>query len=110
MSKNLDNNKLFRNVPTTFLVDESDFLHVSGRCGIILNIHLMDSPMKLRVTSLTLIWVAGVVILPPPLLPYWFSFNNSKIVKAVTLAAFSNILLVTFVTNLISLTRPSLQT
>ena len=41
----------------------SDFIHVSGRCGILINIHLMDSSVKLRVTSLTLIWVARVVTL-----------------------------------------------
>ena len=41
----------------------------------------------------------------------WFSLNNSKAVKGVTLlfAAFSNILLETSVPNLVSLTHPSLQ-
>ena len=51
----------------------------------------------------------GVVILPLPLC--WFSFNSSKMIKAVTLGFCSihNILLETFVPNLVSLTRPSLQ-
>ena len=39
--------------------------------------------------------------------PSWFSLNNSKMVKAVThVAAFSNILLVTFMPNLVSITPP----
>ena len=46
---------------------------------------------------------------PPP--PSWFSLNNSKTIKAITLnfAAFSNILLKTFVPYLVSITRSSLQ-
>ena len=47
-----------------------------------------------RTTFLTLIWVRGA-ILPPPPLPHlsWFSLNNSETIKAATLAcaAFSNI-------------------
>ena len=41
----------------------------------------------------------------------WFSLNNSETVKAVTchFAIFSNISLETFMPNLVSLTRPSLQ-
>ena len=35
--------------------------------------------------SLTLNWVGGVVLPRPPLPPSWFSLNNSKMVKAVTL-------------------------
>ena len=45
------------------------------------------------------------------LLPCWFSLNNLEMVKAAALAfaVFSNILLETFVPNLVFLTRPSLQ-
>ena len=49
---------------------------------------------------LTLTWVGD------NLLPCWFSLNNSEMVKTVTL---SNILLDTFLPNLVSLPRPSLQ-
>ena len=43
--------------------------------------------------------------------PSWFSLNNSKTVKAVSLefSAFSNILLQTIVPNLVSIPRPCLQ-
>ena len=55
--------------------------------------------------SLTLIWgEGGGGILPPG----WFFCNNSKTVKAVTLAFCSEILLETFVPNLVSLTCPNL--
>ena len=55
---------------------------------------------------MTLIWVGD----NPPTL-YWFSLNNSKMVKAVTLAlaAFSNFSLETLVPNLVSLICPSPQ-
>ena len=39
-------------VPTTFSVEESRFLHFSGRSGLNFNTHLMHSLMKDRVTSL----------------------------------------------------------
>ena len=52
----------------------------------------------------------GVIL---PHTPCWFSLNNSAMVEAVSLAfhfaAFSNILLKTFMPNLVSLTCSSLQ-
>ena len=57
---------------------------------------------------LTLTWVwLGHFTPPPPPLPGWFSLNKSETAKA---AAFTSISLETYVPNLISLTRPSLQT
>ena len=43
---------LFNNVPTTFSVEESGFLHFSGRSGLKFNAHLMYSQMEDHVTSL----------------------------------------------------------
>ena len=57
-----------------------------------------------KLSFLTLIWDFGGGVI-------WFSLNKSETVKAVTwhFAAFSNILLETFVPNLIFLTSPNLQ-
>ena len=40
------------NVPTTFSVEESDFIPVSGQSRLDFNIHLMHSLMEDRVISL----------------------------------------------------------
>ena len=59
-------------------------------------------------SSLILIWVGDNFI---PLPHCWSSLNNSETVKALTLAFWSinRISLETFVSNLVSLTYPSLQ-
>ena len=59
-------------------------------------------------TSLTLIWVREGSNFTPPC---WFFLNNSETVQGVTLAnaAFSNILLETFMPNLVFLICPSVQ-
>ena len=43
---------LSNNVPTTFLVDKSDVLPVSGRSGLNLNVRVMHCLMEDHVTSL----------------------------------------------------------
>ena len=47
------------NVPTTFSVEESDFLYFSGRSGLDFNAHSTHSLMQDRVTSLNDLCIAS---------------------------------------------------
>ena len=69
------------------------------------SLYLIKLQARGSATPLTpLIWVVGRLIPPTQLVPP----NNSKMVKAVSLA-FCSILLDTFLPNAVCITRPSLQ-
>ena len=61
-----------------------------GYCPLLWTFHsreLNSHIDNIHELALALIWEKGSLILPPP--PFYFSLNNSEMVKAVTLAFFS---------------------